>query len=130
MDIEVKIANDKKCFNCGKVFKTLSNLQDHKKRKTPCIIREITPENVNNPNRCIYCNKIFSTKENLNKHFKTCKIRNGGMEVLVNKVQHDEEVKKIKEQYAEQLQHLEEKINGLAKQIVVQPVNNTTNNTN
>ena len=77
--------NETKCYSCGKEFTSTRDLLRHKERKTPCLIREIQPEQVNNPNRCIFCNKIFSKKENMTRHLKTCKIKNGGMDILVDK---------------------------------------------
>jgi hypothetical protein len=73
-------------------------LESHKNRKTPCLIREVKPENANNPNRCIYCNKIFAKPSNLTKHHKICKIKNGGMEILVDKVKQEQEIRILKEQ--------------------------------
>lgn len=87
--------NDDKnlCYNCGKQFKTQAHLNQHKNRKTPCLIRDVKPEDINNPNRCIYCNKIFSKKENLTKHLKTCKVKNGGLQLLHDKVKHEEQIR-------------------------------------
>lgn len=93
MDTDDKIC----CYNCGKRFKTQAHLNQHKNRKTPCLIREIKPEDIKNPNRCIYCNKIFSKKENLTKHLKTCKIKNGGLQLLHDKVKHEEQMRILEE---------------------------------
>ena len=89
-----------KCYNCGKNFKDEAHLDQHKKRKTPCLIREVPPDQINNPNRCIFCNKILSKKEHLIRHVKTCKIKNGGMEILVDKVKYEQEIRILKEQAA------------------------------
>ena len=90
--------DNKKCYNCGKTFRTPGVLAQHKARKTPCIIRDISEENKKNPLRCIYCNKIFSRIPNLTKHSKTCKIKNGGLDTLVDKVKYDEKLRITKEE--------------------------------
>lgn len=92
--------NDRKCYNCGKIFRTPSDLNKHKARKTPCLIREVDPKNIDNPNRCIYCNKVFAQPQTLTRHLKTCKIKNGGMEILVDKVRHEQELRILKEKDA------------------------------
>ena len=33
-----------KCYGCGKDFRTPADLERHKKRKTPCLIIEVKPE--------------------------------------------------------------------------------------
>lgn len=120
---------DRKCFSCGKVFNSVKDLVRHKGRKTPCIIREITPEQEVNPNRCIYCNKIFSKKEHLTRHHKICKIKNGGLEILADKVRYEQEIRLQNEK----IQKLEAAVEELKKQIAVpQHVQNAQiiNNTN
>jgi hypothetical protein len=82
--------DNKTCYSCGKTFHTPTDLIRHKNRKTPCLIRDIKPEDIKNPKRCIYCNIIFSTIGNLTKHGKTCKIKNGGLQMLHDKVKHEE----------------------------------------
>ena len=77
---------DKTCHDCGKKFGSVRDLQRHKDKKTPCIIRNATAEHMKNPNRCIYCNKIFANMSNKNKHIKLCKNKNGGINVLDEKV--------------------------------------------
>lgn len=81
--------NKFKCHNCGKSFADDTHLQRHKNRKTPCLIRDISPELVNHPNRCIFCNKIFVQHQSLTRHLKICKIKNGGMDILVDKVKYE-----------------------------------------
>jgi hypothetical protein len=92
--------DNKKCYSCGKNFRTPADLIRHKNRKTPCLIREVPQNQIDNPNRCIYCNKILSKKEHLTRHITTCKIKNGGMEILVDKVRHEQEIRIMKEQIA------------------------------
>lgn len=129
-------ADNKKCYSCGKVFKTVQHLNVHKNRKTPCLIREITAEQRMNPNRCIFCNKIFSTKGNLQKHLGLCKIKNGGMDILDEKVRYEQEIRILKErdqqkdeeikEMREQMHQLQEKVAKLETAPVA--INNITNN--
>jgi Zinc finger, C2H2 type len=103
--MENPIINDNKtCYNCGKIFRTPAEFERHKKRKTPCLIREIKPEDKNNPLRCIYCNKVFSKANNLNQHNGRCKIKNGGLQTLHDKVKHEEEIRILKEKQELQVQ--------------------------
>lgn len=148
---KVNNQNDRKCYNCGKVFPTIQAIERHKNRKTPCLIREVDPKDINNPNRCIFCNKIFKQKQHLTRHLKICKIKNGGMEMLADKVKYDQEIrilkelrekdkkendeqiKKIKEEKDEQIKQLTERLIALEKSAIQQPaqvVNNTVNITN
>lgn len=90
--------NNKKCYNCGKLFRTPADLLKHKNRKTPCLIREVDPKDANNPLRCIFCNKIFSKKENLTRHLKICKVKNGGINILDEKIRYEQEIRILKEQ--------------------------------
>lgn len=134
---------ENKCYNCGKNFKYPKDLERHKGRKTPCLIREVTPEDRHNPNRCIFCNKIFSTKGNLIKHLSTCKIKNGGMNILDDKVQHEQKIRILEEQQMsdrEKIQKMEEKMAEMAEKMAkmeTQPtvinnsvINNTTTTNN
>jgi hypothetical protein len=111
--------NNNKCYSCGKEFKKPSDLDRHKNRKTPCLIREVPPEHVNNPNRCIFCNKVFSKKENLTKHLKICKVKNGGMDILVDKVRHEQEIRILKEQFNAEIQQLRNEMEELKKSVIV-----------
>jgi hypothetical protein len=101
--------NGKKCYSCGKVFRTPAEFQRHKNRKTPCLIREVPQDQLNNPNRCIFCNKIFTNKSHLTAHLKICKIKNGGMEILVDKVRYEQEIRILKEQRENDKKTMEEK---------------------
>lgn len=101
--MEGELIDNKKCYNCGKSFRTPTELARHKKRKTPCLILEVKPEDKLNPLRCIYCNRISSKSENLTKHLKTCKIKNGGLDKLHDKVRHDEQLRILREEHAREL---------------------------
>ena len=129
--------DNKKCYECGKVFRTPANLADHKNRKIPCIIQNVDPQHIQNPNRCIYCNKIFSKKANLVKHHNICKIKISGIVIHVDKVRYEQEIRVLKEtiekhgedQKEEMNKHrieFQSLINELRKQIV--PGVNITNN--
>jgi len=142
--------NANKCYSCGKVFPNAQGIERHRNRKTPCLIREVAPENINNPNRCIFCNKIFTQKVHLTRHLKICKVKNGGMDILVDKVHYEQEIRILKEQQAlairmqelaeqrekekdERIQQLEAKFEKLEQQMVAKPqqvVNNINNNIN
>ena len=101
--------DNKKCYSCGKIFPKSGHLERHKNRKTPCLIQIIQPEQVNNPNRCIFCNKIFTNISNRNKHLKLCRVKNGGMDILVDKVHNDQRIRILEEQHQkEQEQHQKE----------------------
>ena len=129
------------CYSCGKVFKKPSELLKHKNRKTPCLIRDIKPEDLKNPLRCIYCNKIFSKLSNLTKHHPICKIKNGGLDKLHGKVKYEEtlrirdeehnlEIMAIKAEMLAMKTEMMEEMNKLKSSVAVSPttVNNNTIN--
>lgn len=96
MQDNVKL-NSKKCYDCGKSFTTTQAFDRHKQRKAPCLIRETAPENIHNPNRCIFCNKIFAQPQTLTRHYKNCKIKDGGTDILDEKVCYEQEIRILKE---------------------------------
>lgn len=116
--MEVEAIDNKKCYSCGKTFRTPANLALHKARKTPCLIRDISEENKKNPLRCIYCNKIFSKASNLTKHGKTCKIRNGGLDKLHDKVKHEEQMRIMKEEFEQKFSAQAEEISAQAAKML------------
>lgn len=125
--------NEKKCYGCGKEFRTPAEYNRHKNRKTPCLIREINQEQLKNPNRCIFCNKIFINIGNKNRHLKTCKIKNGGMNMLADKVQYEQKIRLLEEkdkEKDEQIKQLTEKIDTLSKIMCQQPRQQVINNIN
>ena len=134
--------NNKKCYSCGKVFRTPANLLVHKNRKTPCLIREVEPNQLLNPNRCIFCNRIYSTKGNLLKHSTKCKIKNGGMNILADKVKYEQEIRILKERdiiREEENQRMKERLDEMERKLAQATItqnpqtinnNNNTNNFN
>lgn len=86
-----------KCHNCGKTFKDARDLRRHGNRKTPCLIHELSEEDKIKPH-CIFCNRIYKSQKILKMHLKKCKVKNGGMDVLVEKIRVlEEEMKEIKD---------------------------------
>lgn len=108
------------CYSCNKSFKDNHHLQAHKDRKTPCVIRDIPAGDENNPLRCIFCNRTFCNAGNLNRHHTTCKIKNGGMDILVAKTKHEQEIELLKQQNVLLQQQVE----------LLKRTNTTTNNSN
>ncbi len=100
--------NNKKCYSCGKVFPAPMDLQRHKNRKTPCLIRDVTDEQKMNPKRCIFCNNIYASTSNLKKHLTKCKIKNGGMEILDEKTRYEQEIRLIKDQFEKDRKKIED----------------------
>jgi hypothetical protein len=117
-EVVVNDTNEKnKCYSCGKQFKTQAHFNQHKNRKTPCLIREIKPEDINNPNRCIYCNNIFSKKENLTRHLTNCKIKNGGLQILHDKVKPEDQLRILQEKFKLKCKEFEGILSAMQKQL-------------
>jgi hypothetical protein len=95
-----------KCGKCNKIFKKTSNLKQHLARKTPCepvqgnMLGEITN------NKCRYCGRTMKNKYILTKHYTTCKIKNGGMEMLFARIEAQQNENK---QLAKRVEELEVK---------------------
>lgn len=129
--MENQDTNARKCYNCGKIFNLVKDLERHKNRKTPCLIREVAPEHINNPNRCIFCNKVFIQKQTLTRHHKSCKIKNGGMEILVDKVKYEQEIRILKEQMRlqnEKMEQLQKQMDEMKKKEIAPAVQTINNN--
>lgn len=109
------VDDNKTCYSCGKNFRTPADLARHKSRKTPCLIRDIKPEDIKNPNRCIYCNKVMTNGSNLKKHLQICKIKNGGLQVLHDKVKHEEQMRIRQEENEQKTNNLEKLVLALAE---------------
>lgn len=108
---------NKTCYNCGKTFHTPTDLERHKKRKTPCLIREISDADKNNPLRCIYCNKIFSNVSHLTRHHKICKVKNGGMQTLHDKVKYEETLRIMQELQEKKDKDIQEMFSAMQSQL-------------
>ncbi|SIP85999.1 Bacteriophage T5 orf 172 domain-containing protein associated with Zinc finger domain [Pacmanvirus A23] len=111
--------DNKTCIDCGKICRTPADLLKHRNRKSPCVIKEVSPMDLNNPNRCIYCNKVLSKKEHLTRHQKICKQKEKEPE---NKA--DIEIRMLKEQmlqmqieFREQIQQMQIEFNEQIKQL-------------
>lgn len=80
---------DKKmdCEKCKKKFKKYSNYKRHIERKTPCEPIAGDPTKDTPPDTCHFCYRKFAHKQSLNNHYNTCKIKNGGMQMLFKKIE-------------------------------------------
>jgi hypothetical protein len=125
------INEDRHCFSCGKTFSKPFYYERHKNRKTPCLIQDI-PENDNAVLRCKFCNKTYKHNYTLNRHYKTCKIKNGGMDILVKKVQREEELeqKVMLNTLLKKVEFMEQKIHDLTTTANSNNTNNTNNTIN
>lgn len=112
---EIVPIDNKKCYSCGKVFKLAADLPRHKNRKTPCLIRNVVEADRLNPNRCIFCNKTFANVGNRNKHLSTCKIKNGGMDILDEKIRHEQELRILREETCAQ----QERIKAQERELII-----------
>jgi uncharacterized C2H2 Zn-finger protein len=90
--------DNKTCINCMKVFQTPADLERHKNRKEPCVIRTISDADKNNPLRCQHCNKLFTNNSHLTRHYKKCKIKNNKIPNVCNNVNFEETIKTMQEQ--------------------------------
>lgn len=86
-----------KCHKCDRIFKTKQLLLSHQKRKTPCEHIVGDPTERTPKNACRFCGRQLSSKQSLNNHYNTCKIKNGGMMLLFEKVKKLEEKVKTQE---------------------------------
>ena len=127
------------CEYCNSIFKTISNLNNHKKTAKYCL--EIQNKN-NNSFTCIHCKKNFTTKNRLLTHNEICVKK----EVYISTEQYKQENNFLKEQlkqqdiqFKEQLKEKELQIKELQNQLaniamsaVNKPINiqNIKHNTN
>ncbi|SIP85898.1 Bacteriophage T5 orf 172 domain-containing with Zinc finger domain [Pacmanvirus A23] len=112
-----------KCEKCGKAFRDITNLNQHKNRKSPCVVENLSPEDLINPNRCPHCNKIFTNIGNKNKHMKLCKIKVDVNEQNIH-LDYDKEIKNLKlrlDQKDEQIMKLLENMQVIEKIITKIP---------
>ena len=76
-----------RCDKCGKIFKHKGNLKRHINRKTPCDPIQGNPlDPMTDPLKCHFCYKKYQYKSTLERHLKTCKIKNGNMDILYQKL--------------------------------------------
>jgi len=60
------------CEHCNTTFKTLGNLNKHKKSARYCLSKQ--PQTITKDIVCEYCKKTFTRTDNLTRHLKLCKI--------------------------------------------------------
>ena len=86
-----------KCDKCNIIFKNISNLKRHINRKNPCEPITGDPTQPTPMNTCHFCYRKFAHKQSLHNHFNTCKIKNGGMDLLFKKIEElTDEVKQLR----------------------------------
>jgi hypothetical protein len=96
------------CTKCLKKFKQPSDLERHYRRITPCEPIQGNPCDATPVNACHFCKRQLSNKACLRRHFNVCKIKNGGMALLFEKV---ERLTKINEKLMEKMDRIEQKEN-------------------
>ena len=84
------------CPKCGHEFMQKSDLKKHLNRKTPCEPIQGDPTKPIDKNTCRYCYSKFKHKSSLVRHYKTCKIKNGNMDILFQKI--EEKNKKLEKE--------------------------------
>jgi hypothetical protein len=118
-----------KCDKCDKLFKTVTILRKHENRKTSCAPIKSNPANPLGKNGCRFCYKLMSNKYTLRNHYKTCKIKNGGVELLFNKLEeHHRELTTVTQENAlirAELKQLKESMSKPSNQVNTLGNNNT-----
>lgn len=88
-----------RCEKCNKIFNHKGAFNKHKNRKTPCEPIQGNPMENTPKNTCHFCYKKFKNKYNLKNHFNVCKIKNGGMSLLFEKIKlQDEKIKQMEDE--------------------------------
>lgn len=98
MEAKAKPAKTKfVCGDCGKGFIDNHHLERHKRRKIPCLIRDINIEDQKNPCRCIYCNRVLTCAGSLKRHLVRCKVKNGKAHIGNEKIRHEQQIRVLTE---------------------------------
>jgi hypothetical protein len=111
------------CEKCNRIFKYQRDLTRHRKRKTPCKPIAGDPTKVTGDNKCHFCYRQMANKKSLKNHFRTCKIKNGGMELLFHELA---KLKSKEEQMLKKIELLERK-DGIVQHPVVNNYNTINN---
>lgn len=101
------------CTKCNKVFAKKSDLTRHIARKTSCELVQGDMIGVIPDNKCQFCGRVMRDKYILGKHFNTCKVKNGGIQLLLEKLV------KEKEAVDKRIAELKCKVNAVAVAPVV-----------
>jgi hypothetical protein len=105
----------------------MGNLNQHMNRKTSCKPIQGDPTKQTPPNTCNFCYKKLKNKKTLTNHFKTCKIKNGGMDKLFKTI-HDMQTRLTKyEQEVKELKDAKD-VKDTKSQAITNNINNGTIN--
>ena len=74
------------CDKCNKIFNHRGAFKKHQNRKTPCEPIQGNPILQTPENTCHFCYRTFKNKYNVKNHFNVCRIKNGGMALLFEKI--------------------------------------------
>lgn len=107
-----------KCDLCGRTFRDESDFKRHRNKKKPCVILEVSDEDMKNPLRCVHCNKIYSKKENLTRHHQSCKMKSNNnlpsivqQNITVDGRKLREEIQKSNIEYIKEINEINKKHN-------------------
>jgi hypothetical protein len=108
------------CEYCNKSYKTLSNLNNHKKTAKFCLNlqKESNPDKEVKILKCEYCDKEFTNKFILNKHLDICSSKSIYNKLMKEKEEKDKQIKeliKYIEELNEQIKEKDKNYNLLSK---------------
>jgi hypothetical protein len=119
-----------KCGKCGKLFTHVSTYNRHLARKTSCALIQGDPTKNIPKNSCQFCGKSYASKYTLGKHYGICSIKNGGMNILAQKVKQCEQLIETNKMYEEEIKRLRSQLINQETRTDTNIINNTiTNNT-
>ncbi len=89
--------NDYICTFCNKSYKTLSNLNNHKKTAKFCLNlqKESNPDKEVKVLKCEYCDKEFTNKFILNKHIDICSSKSIYNKLMKEKEEKDKQIQEL-----------------------------------
>lgn len=87
------------CNFCNKKFKSISNLNYHKKSAKYCLVIQGKIDKKEKNFVCVLCNKILSTKQILENHKKICKKNIEEENVIIRKELEETKIKNLENQF-------------------------------